>query len=135
MSAGARDPLHPDLERYYESATDREDVDTHLSTCGACRAWLEDIHDPLRDLRCNELVELVTWYLDDALDSRVRAQIDDHLRLCEGCRIYLDQMRSTVAALGRIGGSAEPSEPVQVALLAAFRAWRPSRSVDPEHEH
>jgi predicted anti-sigma-YlaC factor YlaD len=76
----------------------------------------------------------VTEYLDDAVDSELRARIDDHLRLCEGCRNYLDEMRSTVAALGRISRSPEPSEPVQAALLAAFRAWRQSRSQDPGRE-
>lgn len=134
MSPRLCDAMHPNLERYYERATNREDVHTHLLTCAECRGWLDEIHDRLQDLRCSELVELVTEYLDDAVDSELRARIDDHLRLCEGCRNYLDEMRSTVAALGRIGGSPEPSEPVQAALLAAFRAWRRSRSLAPGHE-
>jgi len=126
--------MHPDLERYYDRATDREDVDAHLLICAACRAWLDEIHDRLHDLRCSELVELVTEYLDDAVDDVIRARIDDHLQLCEGCRSYLDEMRSTVAALGRTCRSPEPSAPVQAALLAAFRAWRASRSQDPGSE-
>jgi predicted anti-sigma-YlaC factor YlaD len=119
---------HPMLEHYYDEATDREAVDAHLLICAECRAWLDGIHARLRDLRCSELVELVTEYLEDAVDDVLRARIDDHLRLCEGCRSYLDEMRSTIAALGRISSSPQPSEPVQAGLLAAFRAWRRARS-------
>jgi predicted anti-sigma-YlaC factor YlaD len=126
--------MHPDLERYYDRATDREEVHAHLLICAECRAWLDGIHDRLQGLRCSELVELVTEYLEDAVDDVIRARIDDHLRLCEGCRSYIDEMRSTIAALGLISRSPEPSEPVQAALLAAFRAWRQSRSQDPGSE-
>ena len=41
---------------------------------------------------CNELVELVTDYLDGALDPAVRARFDAHLGECDGCENY-----STVA--------------------------------------
>lgn len=126
--------MHPNLERYYDRATDREDLAAHLLICAECRAWLDGIHDRLRDLRCSELVELVTEYLDDAVDDVLRARIDDHLRLCEGCRSYLDEMRATVAALGRISRPPEASEPVQAGLLAAFRAWRHEQSQDPRDE-
>ena len=140
MNVRRLDAVHPDLERYYDRATDRDGVHAHLLICSECRAWLDEIHDRLQDLRCSELVELVTEYLDDAVDDAMWARIDDHLRLCEGCRSYLDQMRSTVAALGRIAQLPEPFEPfepsksVQTGLLAAFRAWRPPRSQDPVHE-
>jgi predicted anti-sigma-YlaC factor YlaD len=128
------DALHPDLERFYDRATDREGAHAHLQMCSACRAWLAEIHERLRDLPCSDLVELVTEYLDDAVDDALRARIDDHLRLCEGCRTYLDEMRSTLAALGLIAGSPEPREPVRAGLLAAFRAWRVAQSRDLGHE-
>ena len=35
---------------------------------------------------CNELVELVTAYLDGALDPDTRARFDIHLSECDGCR-------------------------------------------------
>jgi RNA polymerase sigma-70 factor (ECF subfamily) len=124
--------LHPDLERYYDRATDRAGANAHLMICGGCRTWLDEIHDRLRDLRCSEFVELVTEYSDDSVDDPMRARIDDHQRLCEGCRSYLDQMRSTVTTLGRIPPLPEPSEAVQAGLLAAFRAW--PRSQDPAPE-
>ena len=34
---------------------------------------------------CNELVELVTAYLDGSLDTQTRARFDSHLSECDGC--------------------------------------------------
>ena len=104
------DTMHPDLEGYYESATGRAAIDAHLSGCPECRAWLADIHERLGHLACREFVELVTDFLDEAVEESLGARIDNHLRLCEGCRNYLDEMRSTVATIGRIGPrSSRPS--------------------------
>ncbi|WP_208300466.1 anti-sigma factor [Mycobacterium sp. DL592] len=53
-------------------------------------------------LNCDELVELVTAYLDGALDPDTRARFDLHLAECDGCENYLQQFRATVSTLGRI---------------------------------
>ena len=72
---------------------------------------------------CNELVELVTAYLDGALDLDTRARFDLHLLECDGCENYLEQFRSTIKTLGRI--SDEEIDPVyRDRLLEAFRNWR-----------
>ena len=55
-----------------------------------------------RELRCRAAVELVTEYLEGALARRDRARFEEHLGECSACRAYLDQMRATVAALGRL---------------------------------
>lgn len=55
-----------------------------------------------RDIACQELVELVTEYLEDALPPHEVAAIDKHLAGCEACLRYLRQMRATVAALGMV---------------------------------
>ena len=39
----------------------------------------------MKSMDCNELVELVTAYLDGALDPDTRARFDTHLLECEGC--------------------------------------------------
>ena len=51
---------------------------------------------------CNELVELVTAYLDGALDPDTRARFDSHLVDCDGCENYLQQFRETVRTVGKI---------------------------------
>ena len=50
-------------------------------------------------LDCDEFVELVTAYLEDALDPADRQRVLDHLDLCDGCSTYLEQIRATVRAV------------------------------------
>lgn len=72
---------------------------------------------------CNELVELVTAYLDGSLDLEDRARFDLHLVECDGCENYLQQFRSTVETVGKI--PAEELDPMfRTRLLNAFRNWR-----------
>ena len=72
---------------------------------------------------CDGVVELVTEYLDGALDPEVRARFEAHLGVCDGCDIYLDQMRATIAASGRV--DLENVAPATLeGLVAAFRAAR-----------
>jgi len=62
------------------------------------------------DLTCRELVELVTDYLEGALDSTTRRRVDEHLAGCPGCTAYLDEMRVTVEIeIGEIGNRVERS--------------------------
>ena len=72
---------------------------------------------------CNELVELVTAYLDGSLDLEARARFDLHLLECDGCENYLQQFRSTVATMGKI--PIEGLDPaLRSRLVEAFRDWR-----------
>ncbi len=77
------------------------------------------------DLTCAELVELVTDYLEDALDPADQARFEQHLGICEGCVAYIDQMRVTVELTGRL--RLEDLRPhTREALVDAFRGWRSS---------
>jgi anti-sigma factor RsiW len=72
---------------------------------------------------CNQLVELVTAYLDGSLDLDERARFDSHLLECDGCENYLQQFRSTVATVGNI--PFEELDPTfRSRLINAFREWR-----------
>jgi hypothetical protein len=71
---------------------------------------------------CNELVELVTAYLDESLDLNSRARFDVHLLECDGCANYLQQFRVTVATVGRIRGD-ELEPEFRSRLLSAFKDW------------
>ncbi|AQT82845.1 anti-sigma factor [Mycolicibacterium litorale] len=72
---------------------------------------------------CNELVELVTAYLDGGLDPATRARFDLHLAECDGCENYLQQFDSTVRTVGRIDpGELDPQ--FRDRLLAAFREFQ-----------
>ena len=80
-----------------------------------------------RAVACQELVELVTEYLEGALPPDEVAAVDQHLADCDPCLRYLHQMRATAAALGVV-----PTEQVTQtlpdqavdALLEAFRQRR-----------
>ena len=54
------------------------------------------------DDRCIELVELLTAYLEDALDERTRRRVDEHLDGCAGCRAALAQLRTVAGLAGRL---------------------------------
>ena len=84
-------------------------------------------HDPGADLECIDLVELVTDYLEGALDQERREMVEAHLRTCDGCKVYLEQMRETREYLGRVPPAAGSDLPDQARreLLDAFRAENP----------
>jgi anti-sigma factor RsiW len=72
---------------------------------------------------CNELVELVTAYLDGALDADTRARFEAHLAGCDGCANYLQQFRETVRTVGKIGDD-ELDPAFRNRLLDAFRDFK-----------
>jgi anti-sigma factor RsiW len=76
-----------------------------------------------RELTCRDIVELVTAYLEDALDAADRERFEEHLVFCDGCGNYLEQMRETVRLTGRV--TEEIPAEFEARLLEAFRGWRP----------
>ena len=73
-------------------------------------------------LSCQELVELVTAYLEGALPAADEARFEEHIGRCDGCGTYLEQMRATIRLTGRLTPEAVPPE-AERALLSAFRSW------------
>jgi anti-sigma factor RsiW len=76
-----------------------------------------------RELNCNEIVEMVTDYLDGALDAPTTSALEEHLLACPGCEVYVEQIRQTIAELGRVS-SPDLSADTRAALLEAFRTFR-----------
>jgi anti-sigma factor RsiW len=78
-----------------------------------------------RELACQELVEIITDYLEETLPEDDRARFDAHLMTCPGCREYVEQMRTTLRLTGRLtAASIAPS--VRDELLRAFRRMKTS---------
>jgi hypothetical protein len=73
-------------------------------------------------ISCQELVELVTAYLERALPAVETALFEQHLSFCEGCVWYVEQLRGTIAASGRIADDDIAAED-RDRLLTAFRGW------------
>ena len=76
-----------------------------------------------REMNCNELVELVTDYLEGSLSPQDRTRFERHIDECPGCADYLEQVRTTVRLAGKTGERAAGA-PVPEALLEAFRNWK-----------
>ena len=76
-----------------------------------------------RAIVCRQAVELVTAYLEDALSARDRVRFEAHLAGCPHCSEYLDQMRRTLAIVGRIEPDALEPE-VRTELVALYRRWQ-----------
>ena len=73
-------------------------------------------------MNCDEFVELVTAYLEGALDPATERRFAEHLAECDGCDRYLEQIRTTIDALGHL--PAQRLEPdARDRLLSAFRDW------------
>jgi anti-sigma factor RsiW len=79
----------------------------------------------IEQLSCQELVELVTEYFEDALPPDERAELERHLETCDGCREYVEQMRKTIELTGSLTLADLTSEAEQK-LLEAFRNWKAS---------
>ena len=79
-----------------------------------------------RDLTCAEIVELVTGYLEGGLSAEDRERFEEHLGFCDSCVTYFDQIRETIATVGRAGADDELSPELQEGLLRAFRGWQGS---------
>ncbi len=75
---------------------------------------------------CQELVELVTDYLEGTLPAQDRARLEAHLSACEACSMYIEQMRDTL----RIMGAIEPeqvSDAAYAELAGVFATWKAER--------
>ncbi len=83
------------------------------------------IFEELRQYPCQELVELVTEYLEDAMTAHERASFEAHLAICTGCRNYVSQMKTTVRALEQLPEPPVAPE-VRDNLLDMFRKWKNS---------
>jgi len=84
-------------------------------------------------IRCLEMVEVVTEWMEGALDDDARAAVEEHLAICPDCIAYVDQLRTTTALVARLADAdadayaAEPApDALKTRLLAAFRASRPA---------
>lgn len=79
---------------------------------------------------CREFVEVLTDYLENALDPAERAELERHIVICRGCSNYVEQMSSTIDLLGRIAADDDGGgDDVQrEKLLSMFREWQGGRT-------
>ncbi|GIH79873.1 hypothetical protein Plo01_63020 [Planobispora longispora] len=81
----------------------------------------------VKRFRCAEVVELVTAYLEDALDEPARLGMEQHLACCRECDRRLDQFRAVIGVLGALPSEDGLRGDVRDRLMSAFRDRRHRR--------
>ena len=76
-----------------------------------------------KELNCQEVVELVTDYLEQVLLPEKQAQFEEHIEECPGCDTYLEQVQQTIMMLRKLSGQQTFPETKQD-LLEIFRNWK-----------
>ena len=78
------------------------------------------------ELRCVEVAEALTAYLEGAVDDEDRRRIDSHLAGCPGCSAAVDQFRILARLSGRLTAADVASiDPLlRDRLFATLRATR-----------
>jgi len=76
-----------------------------------------------RNHPCQEIDELITDYLEEAMDAELRASFEAHLAGCPHCTHYLEQIGATIRIAGTIRAE-DLSPEFRAGLLEAFRRFR-----------
>lgn len=80
------------------------------------------MNQQLPEMPCQELVEVITDYLEGALPERDRIRFEEHLELCDACREYVAQFERTIELVGAMRES-ELDPAMRDGLVEAFRGW------------
>ena len=75
------------------------------------------------ELACQQVVEMVTDYLEGALSRSERRRLEAHLAGCEHCAEYLRQIRATIRLTGRVL-SEDLTPEMSEELTDIYRRWR-----------
>ncbi|HEX9132701.1 MAG TPA: zf-HC2 domain-containing protein [Ktedonobacteraceae bacterium] len=75
------------------------------------------------ELNCQEVVELVTDYLEQALLPEMQAQFEKHVAECPGCDTYIEQLQQTITMLRKLSEQSMFPQTKQE-LLEIFRNWK-----------
>ena len=75
------------------------------------------------ELSCQQVVELVTDYLENVLLQEMCKRLEEHVAECPGCENYLKQMQLTIDMLHQIArASVFPTTKQE--LFQLFRDWK-----------
>ena len=75
------------------------------------------------ELVCQQIVELITDYLEDGLPRAQRRRFEGHLAGCEHCTEYLAQMRATIRLAGRLR-TQDLTPEMRREFSALYRRWQ-----------
>ncbi len=75
------------------------------------------------ELVCQEMVELITDYLEGVLSRSQRRRFEAHLAACEHCTEYLEQMRVTIKLTGELRDE-DMTPAMREEFTDLYRRWR-----------
>jgi anti-sigma factor (TIGR02949 family) len=78
------------------------------------------------ELSCQEIVELVTDYVEEDMPPDERSRFERHLSYCPGCLSYVEQIRETIRATGEIPREETLPSELRAGLVAQFKNWKRS---------
>jgi anti-sigma factor RsiW len=76
-----------------------------------------------RPYACQEMVELVTDYLEGALGRRARRRFEAHLAGCPHCTEYVAQLRATIRLTGTLSED-DFTPDMRHEFLSLYEQWR-----------
>jgi len=76
------------------------------------------------EFSCQEMIEVVTSYLDDALPPDEQQKFERHLSYCAGCTTYVDQMRETIRQTSMVPRQESLPPALREEIVAQFRTWK-----------
>jgi anti-sigma factor RsiW len=76
------------------------------------------------DFSCQEMIEVVTNYLDDALPPDEQQRFERHLSYCAGCGTYVEQMRETIRQTSMVPREESLPPALREEIVAQFRTWK-----------
>ena len=72
-------------------------------------------------ITCQDVVDLVSDYLERALPAGDVSLFEQHLAMCDGCVTYVDQLQRTIETVGHVQEEVSPETREQ--LMSVFRSW------------
>jgi primosomal protein N'' len=76
------------------------------------------------EFKCQEMIEVVTNYLESALPPNEQERFERHLSYCAGCSTYVDQMRETITQTGKVPREESLPTALREQIVAQFRTWK-----------
>jgi predicted anti-sigma-YlaC factor YlaD len=76
------------------------------------------------EIVCREFVEVLTDYLEGALDDRTLTHVEEHLVMCDWCEHYAQQMDATIETVGGVDETVAPPVALTQAINGALRERR-----------
>jgi len=76
------------------------------------------------EFSCQEMIEVVTNYLDDALPPDEQQRFERHLSYCAGCNTYVDQIRETIRQTSMVPREESLPPALREEIVAQFRTWK-----------